>query len=130
MSDSNSREISKGATDCPFGPKEELQTLLVEYSAMRSEAVQRISTAYQLTAVVVAGAALVLTRRDSGMQFILTAGAITIFLFWIWLLMIRDARRATRRIRWVESQVNRLLGKSILTHESTLNDLWHRLGIL
>lgn len=104
----------------PLSRMEEVQILLAEYNTLRTELLQRNTTAHQALGVggtaLIAISAYVLTQKLLAGLLLL---AILVVLVWIVLRMFDfDSRQAAERIKELERAINERAGAKLLAWET------------
>jgi hypothetical protein len=94
-------------------------SLLAEYTSLRTESTHRTNNLFQLAAVVAVLVGWTATR-DSRLALI---PSLAVLAFSLWALislwcLIRDILWAVRRLRFIENEVNKRLGVTVLGWET------------
>ena len=100
--------------------KDKIQILLAEYSSLRSEISERVTSGYQLVAVGIAALAIIVGSAISfRIQIGMTIG-LAIILAVNSRLIMRDVSRSARRVIQLEAEINRRASEELLAYESRM----------
>lgn len=111
-------------SEMQIGDKEKISILALEYSSLRSDINARMSSMFQLSAVVVAVVALML-HQSSGTRVVIIS-AFALFAFFIGLgLLWHDMVKAGRRVQQLEAEINRRASEKLLIWETELGGISH-----
>ena len=100
--------------------KDKIQILLAEYSSLRSEISERVTSGYQLVAVGIAALAIIVGSTMSlRIQIGMTLG-LAIILAVNSRLIMRDVSRSARRVIQLEADINQRAGEELLAFESRM----------
>lgn len=109
-------------SDPQIGEKEKITILTLEYNSLRSHINARVTSMFQLGAVFIALATLLLKQASDTNSFLimslLIASAI-IGLFILW----HDMANAGRRVQQLETEINRRAKEKLLIWENELGGL-------
>lgn len=94
-----------------------IYVIIAEYSSLRSEILTRTSNMYQLFGAGFATLLWIFTNSYSYSTLIVFFVGVFFFLLFYWLIE-RDIRKAARRIREIEREVNNRTGEQLLIWES------------
>jgi hypothetical protein len=103
-------------TDVSIGEKEKVQILLAEYSSLRSEINARMSSIYQVAAIV-AVTMIWLLNQNFGPTLVVGWALALIGLFLCGWALTRDCVRAALRVRELEREINRRANDHLLVWE-------------
>lgn len=97
--------------------KDKIQILLQEYSTLRAELVSRGNFSFQIAALVGVFLTFMLTRPIDR-RFWIAALIGLIGLFGLVLVVVRDLRKIARRVKELETDINKRAGEELLVWES------------
>jgi hypothetical protein len=101
-----------------FGPKDKVQILLSEHSALSTQIIHRTNNTFQLLAV---GGALFVwcaSQRQIDFRFWLSVVACVVLVLTVLGLIRRDTFIAAARIRQIEQDINIRVGEELLEWET------------
>jgi hypothetical protein len=100
-----------------IGQKERIQILLAEYTSLRSEINARISSSYTITGI---GTALVVfvIQQPVGAAFWIGLFMVIVGVMYCGRMLGYDATNAARRVREIESDINKRVGEKLLVWET------------
>lgn len=103
-----------------FPEIEKVRVLLVEYSGLRAEVTARTTHGFQLLAIGVTAASLLVAFSDKASPVLAFSAAGVIALFFIIAahFTLRDIYRAAARLKEIELDVNDRAGEDLMTWES------------